>query len=183
MTDNSNNLDDKQLNQQLASITWEIEPERDLWPDISSRIRFDDRRTKRWGPKNWAPIAVAASLTLAVVSLLFSSYTVINTQRIASTQQNLMKYQQAQLNLIEEQHQMVRVQFVQLLEREKNSLNPDFIAEIQQVMSDVDSAAEQIKEAMKTQPSNPDYSSMLVQTYQHELKLLNRVKTRKGLSI
>ena len=94
-----------------------------------------------------------------------------------------MLYQQAQLDLIEEQHQMVRVQFVQILQQGGSSLNPAFVDEIQQVMSDVDSAAEQIKEAMKTQPNNPDYASMLVSTYQHELKLLNRIKSRQGLSI
>ena len=32
-------------------------------------------------------------------------------------------------------------------------------------------------------PYNPDYASMLVSTYQHELKLLNRIKARQGLSI
>ena len=176
-------LDDERLAKQLAELEWEIEPERDLWPEIAAEIRFSSGRRKKTQSLSWAPFAVAASVTLAVVSLLFSSFTVMNTQKIAEAQQAMMLYQQAQLDLIEEQHQMVRVQFVQLLQQDKGSLNPEFVAEIQQVMSDVDSAALQIKEAIKTQPNNPDYAAMLVSTYQHELKLLNRVKSRKGLSI
>ena len=176
-------LDDERLSKELAELEWEVEPQRDLWPEIEARIQFSDRAKSKRRSRNWAPFAVAASVTLAVVSVMFSSFTVMNTQRIAQTQEAMMLYQQAQLDLIEEQHQMVRVQFVQILQQGGSSLNPAFVDEIQQVMSDVDSAAEQIKEAMKTQPNNPDYASMLVSTYQHELKLLNRIKSRQGLSI
>ena len=183
MSSNITQLDDQRLAKQLADLDWEIEPEKDLWPGVSAQIQHYPRPKNTQAKSNWASIAIAASITLALASLLFTSFTAINTQKIVASQESMMLYQQAQLELIEEQHQMVRVQFIQLLQQDKNNLNPEFIDEIQQVMSDVDDAAIQIKEAIKTQPNNPDYAAMLVMTYQHELKLLNRVKSRKGLSI
>lgn len=182
MSNKITQLDDERLAKELAELEWEVEPERDLWPDIHAHIRFD-KRAKAKKQRNWAPFAVAASVTLAVASLFFSSMTVMQTQVIAKNQESLMLYQQAQLELIEGQHQMVRAQFLQILSHQKDSLNPDFVEQIEQVMSEVDDASEQIKEAMRSQPNNPDYSSMLVNTYQHELKLLNKVKSQRGLSI
>lgn len=183
MNDQTTNMSDEELVQKLAALDWEIEPEKDLWPDISSKIRFADRAKASKRSRSWAPFAIAASSVLAVVSILFSSMSMQYARESQRTQEAMVMYQQAQLSLIDEQHQMVRTQFVQLLAQEQENLNPAFVTEIQQVMEDVDNAAEQIKEAIKTQPSNPDYPSMLVNTYQHELKLLNRVKSRNGLSI
>lgn len=187
MNEDQISITDEELSKQLAQLDWEIEPDRDLWPDISSRIRFFQRTTSMT-PKartdrrrNWAPYAIAASVLLACFSLLFSfmsfQYALDNKQN----QQAMLLYQQAQLNLIEEQHQLVRVQFVQLLQHE--SLSPDFVIEAENVMQQVDSAAAEIKQALKNRPNSPDYHSMLVNTYQHELKLLNQLKSTSGLSI
>jgi cytochrome c-type biogenesis protein CcmH/NrfG len=193
MNKHINTLSDDELSKRIAELDWEVEPRRDLWPDIHSKIRFAERAQPPTDPsvvasqhlpqRSWAPCAIAASTVLACVSLLFSSMSYQYAQDSKRNQEAMLMYQQAQLSLIEEQHQMVRVQFVQLLEQEGDSLSPDFVNEIQMVMADVDTAAEQIKEAIKSQPNNPDYASMLVSTYQHELKLLNRVKSKQGLSI
>lgn len=193
MNDRFNSMTDDELNKKIAELNWEVSPQRDLWPDIYSKIRFSERTqptvpqdllaSQHVPQRGWAPFAIAASAVLACVSLLFSSMSYQYAQDSKRNQQAMLLYQQAQLSLIEEQHQMVRVQFVQLLEQESDTLSPDFVNEIQMVMSNVDTAAAQIKEAIKSQPNNPDYASMLVSTYQHELKLLNRVKSNQGLSI
>lgn len=174
---------DEPIAEQLAKLNWEREPERDLWPDIAAKLRPQDSdRSPRHQP-NWPPFAVAASVAVATVSLLFFSFVVMTPRDLANGDNAMTLYQQAHLGLIEEQHQMVRAQFVALLQHDGRSLNPEFINEIQQVMNTIDSASTEIIAAMKTQPNNPDYSSMLVDTYQHELQLLNRVKSRRGLSI
>lgn len=178
------------LGTELGKLEWDLEPQRDLWPDISSRIRFAERAKTRGTSSGsqkpaarWAPFAIAASITLAVTSLFFSSLSMQYARDSQRNQQALIAYQTAQLSLIEEQHQMVRVQFIQLLEQGKDSLNPDFVNEIQQVLFEVDSAAAELKTAIKAQPENPEYSSMLVETYQQELKLLNQIKSQNGFSI
>jgi hypothetical protein len=176
----------EELGVKLAKLDWDIPPERDLWPEVSSKIRFADRgRSKR---STWPPLAMAASVVLAIGSLVFStlSYQMANKNQ---RQQALMaNYQQAQLQLIEQQHQMVRVQFVQLLNDKKDSLNPKFVKEAEMLMLTIDTASAEIKKAMSVQPNDPDYASMLVRTYQREINLLNQVTTQpaaktNGISI
>ena len=63
----------------MAELNWDIQPRRDLWPDISSKIRFADKRKQHMPNseaktnKPWLPYAVAASTVFAVVSLMLSA--------------------------------------------------------------------------------------------------------------
>lgn len=182
----SNSPANSGLPERLAGLEWDVEPDRDLWPDISSRIRFAENRRKKKAV--WAPLAVAASLVVAVGSLMFSwmSFQMASDNR--QRQAMMVTYQQAQLQLIEQQHKMVRVQFVQLLRDKRELLNPDFITEAELLMANIDQASTEIKKAMTVQPNDPDYASMLVSTYQQEINLLNKIKPRpavsnKGISI
>ena len=164
------------LAEQISELDWDIQPSKDLWPDISSTIRFADKHRRK--KSLWVPMAVAASMVLAIGALMFSwmSFQMASDNR---HQQALMvTYQQAQLDLIEQQHKMVRVQFVQLLKDKRNLLNPDFVSEAQTLMLNIDQASLEIKKAMSVQPNSPNYTSMLVGTYQQEIKLLNQIKAR-----
>jgi hypothetical protein len=175
--------------QHMGELDWDIQPKHDLWPNISSKIRFADKRkqhTPNSGPqtnKPWLPFAVAASTVFAVVSLMFSVMSYQSAQD--SKQQNavLVQYQQSLLELIDQQHRMVRVQFARLLEEQSGSLNPAFVTEVSNLMMNIDQAASEIKNALVTQPNNPSYTLMLVSTYQQELNLLNKFKGNKGVSI
>lgn len=192
-TDNSDqhitSASEAEFSQRMGELDWDIQPQRDLWPDISSQIRFANKR-KQHTPNNqvqsnkpWLPYAVAASTVFAVVSLMFSTMSYQYAQDTKKQNAILVQYQQAQLGLIDQQHKMVRVQFSRLLEEQGDSLNPAFVTEVNNLMISVDQAASEIKNALVTQPNNPNYTSMLVNTYQQELKLLNKVKSNKGISI
>lgn len=185
MSDNETfNRQQPQLGEQLAELDWDIQPSRDLWPDISSKIQFADRRRQHQekDKRSWLPFAMAASTVIAVVSLVFSSMSYQYAQDMERHQATLVMYQQAQIELIEQQHKMVRVQFAKLLENEQNNLSPDFVAEVRMLMMNVDEASAEIKEAIKLQPNNPDYASMLVRTYQQEIKLLHKVEAKTAES-
>ena len=171
--------DNRDLAERLGELKWDIEPSKDLWPDISSKIRFADKA--RAGKPAWAPVAVAASVVLAIGSLVFSWMTFQLANDNRHQQAMMATYQQAQLQLIEQQHQMVRVQFVQLLNDKRNLLNPDFVTEAQLLMVNIDQASEEIKKAIAMQPNDPNYASMLASTYQREINLLNRIKTRPAV--
>ncbi|MFT7525603.1 MAG: hypothetical protein ACI9LY_000743 [Arenicella sp.] len=178
-----------EFGQHMGELDWDIQPKRDLWPDISSKIRFADKR-KQHTPnsgaqtnKPWLPFAVAASTVFAVVSLMFSVMSYQYAQDSKKQNAVLVQYQQSQLELIDQQHRMVRVQFARLLEEQSDSLNPAFVTEVSNLMMNIDQAASEIKNALVTQPNNPSYTFMLVSTYQQELKLLNKFKGNKGVSI
>lgn len=177
--DNNDNtkLNDSELNHRLSDLEWDIQPDRDLWPDISSRIRFAVKARKT--TPVWMPFAMAASLVLATVALVFSSMTYQHSLDADRYQATLAMYQESQLALIEQQHQMVRVQFSQLLQNERNSLNPEFVSELDALMLNIDTASTEIKKALILQPNNPDYTSMLVRTYQQEIKFLNTIQSSR----
>lgn len=179
MNDKITPLDHQSLSVELADMQWEISPERDLWPDIEQRLSHLSPIKKNPAQRGWMPYAVAACLILTVASTFLASMAMINSQRMVQAQEAMALYHQAQLDLIEQQHQLVRVQVVKLLALENNNLNPNLVAEMKKVMVDVDLASAQIKNAIKLQPNNPEYPSMLVSTYQHELKLLNRIRSGK----
>jgi hypothetical protein len=192
-TDNSDqpidSVSQAEFGQHMGELDWDIQPKRDLWPDISSKIRFHDKRrqhTSNSGSqtnKPWLPFAIAASTVFAVVALMFSVMSYQYAQDSKKQNAALVQYQQSQLELIDQQHRMGRVQFARLLEEHSGSLNPTFVTEVSNLMMNIDQAASEIKNALVAQPNNPSYTLMLVSTYQQELNLLNKVKGNKGVSI
>lgn len=181
MTEEHN--DDIQINQALMSLDWEIEPERDLWPDISSRIRFAGKPKTVASKTNWAPAAVAACMLFAFGALILSSMSYQRTQQTYAMQASYIEYQKSQISLIEQQHKQVRAQFVALLAGEYGDIDPNTVAEVQAVLMTIDSASAELKQAILSQPMNSNYSAMLARTYQEELKLLNKFKSQNGMSI
>lgn len=188
--------DDQNYTDQLD---WDIQPERDLWPDIKSNIRFAGKpETVAVIPKNtealnntvatsrfqsWMPMSVAACLMLAFGAFIMSSLSFQKAQQTYDLQANYIEYQKTQISLIEQQHKQVRAQFTALLSGEIGELNPASVAEVTAVLMTIDNASSELKKAILAQPMNASYSSMLARTYQKELKLLNRFKTANGLSI
>jgi hypothetical protein len=180
MTDHQQN-DDIKVNQALMTLDWDVQPDRDLWPDISSRIRFAAKpKTKQY---NWAPAAIAACMLFAFGALVFSSLSYQRSQQTYAMQASYIDYQKSQINLIEQQHKHVRAQFVALLSGQHGSIDSQTVAEVQAVLMTIDSASVELKQAILAQPLNTNYSTMLARTYQDELRLLNKFKSNSGTSI
>jgi hypothetical protein len=57
---------DASLRLQLRGLRRELAPERDLWPGIAARIATTPATTRRSAPRRFAPLALAASLLLAL---------------------------------------------------------------------------------------------------------------------
>lgn len=191
--------DDQNL---LDELDWDIQPERDLWPDVESNIRFSGKPESRSEitstdlPENvvgnnvavmsrfnkYVPMSVAACLMLAVGAFVMSTLSFQQAQKTYDLQASYIEYQKSQISLIEQQHQQVRAQFTALLSGDMGNLNPSSVAEITAVLMTIDEASAELKKAILTQPMNANYSSMLARTYQKELKLLNKFKTANGLS-
>jgi hypothetical protein len=180
MTDHQQN-DDIKINQALMTLDWDVQPDRDLWADISSRIRFAGKpKTKQY---NWAPAAVAACMLFAFGALILSSMSFKRSQQTYAMQASYIDYQKSQINLIEQQHKHVRAQFISLLSGQHGSIDPETVAEVQAVLMTIDSASVELKQAILAQPLNTNYSTKLARTYQDELKLLNKFQSKSGTSI
>ncbi len=184
----------------LDSLEWDIEPERDLWPDIHSNIRFagkpqleHDEEVQplsaqpnvhpRTRTIRWAPISMAACMMLALGAFIMSTMSYQRTQQTYAMQESFIEFQKSQIGLIEQQHQHVRAQFVALLDGELGAIDPTTVAEVRAVLLTIDEASLELKKAILAQPLNKNYSTMLARTYQEELKLLNKFKAKNGMSI
>lgn len=192
------------------TIDWDIQPERDLWPDINSKIRFSGKPEAieelidnaieqplvqeinvnqsssiiiNKGRSIWVPMSIAACLMLAFGAFIMSSLSLQKANQTYDLQANYIEYQKSQIALIEQQHQQVRAQFTALINGEVGQLNPNSVAEVTAALMTIDDASAELKKAILAQPMNANYSSMLARTYQKELKLLNKFKTANGLSI
>ena len=195
MNDKQNNLHSKQA---LEALDWDIQPARDLWPDIHSRIRFagkpdlslsdelpvaeapTDRRTGSVIP--WAPMGIAACLMLAFGAFVMSTLSYQRSQATYELQASFIDYQKSQISLIEQQHAHVRAQFVDMLAGVHGPVDPVLAAEVRSVLLTIDKASLELKQAILAEPLNKNYATMLARTYQEELKLLNRFKTRDGIT-
>jgi hypothetical protein len=178
----------------LDELNWDIQPDRDLWPDVHSNIRFAGKPElliksitlpahKSAVQRLWMPMSMAACMMLALGAFVMSSLSFQRAQDTYQLQASYIDYQKSQISLIEQQHAHVRAQFTTLLSGELGTINPATVAEVQAVLLTIDSASLELKEAILAQPTNANYSSMLARTYQQELKLLNKFKTANGMSI
>ena len=165
----------------INQLDWDIEPDRDLWPQIQSGIRF--RRQEKSSTRTWMPMAVAACLMLAVGAFVMSTMSYMQAQQTHQMQANFIEFQKAKIALIEQEHAGVRAQFVALLDGQLGDVNPQTAAELRQVLMTIDQASAEIKAAMLAQPLNTSYANKLAQTYQEEVNLLKQIQSANGLSI
>lgn len=186
--------------QDLSSLDWDVQPERDLWPDIHSNIRFSGKPQSGVDTDNqplavptneralttnvnWAPMALAACMVLALGALIMSTLSYQRAQQSYAMQESFIEFQKSQISLIEQQHQHVRAQFVALLDGKLGPIDPTTVTEVRSVLLTIDEASLELKQAILAQPLNKNYSTMLARTYQEELKLLNKFKAKNGTSI
>ena len=181
---NQNGQDTNDLNKIVMELDWDIEPGRDLWSGISKGMDLitQDRviGKYRW---DWIPYALAARILISVGSLLFSSISYDRTRDVNDLQAMLVLQQQSQIDHIEQQHKIVRAQFSQLLQQQKDRFDPSFVMEMQAILQIIDKATDELKAAILEQPYNPDYSLMLARTYQHEMSLINKIRINRDYSI
>lgn len=170
-------------NKDLENLNWDIQPERDLWPEIQAGIRFRKQEKHSHHGSNWMPMAVAACLMLAVGAFVMSSMSFYQTQQTHQMQANYIGYQKAQIALMEQEHAAVRAQFVSLLDNDFGNANPEIADELRMFLETIDMASAEIKQAMLVQPLNSKYPTKLARTYQEELNLLNKIKSQGGVSI
>jgi len=184
-------------NAALESLDWDLQPERDLWPDIHSNIRFSGKpraypndpmvpsvaQAGSVGKKKtiaWLPLGIAACFVFAFGAFVLSSLSYRNSLNTYEMQASFIDYQKSQISLIEQQHAQVRAQFVALLNGDHGAISPSTVSEIQAVLLTIDQASFELKEAILAEPLNKNYAGMLARTYQEELKLLNRFKALDG---
>jgi len=162
-----------------SALPREIQPTRDLWPAIASRLEKTDEPKKIRSISNFIPLAAAAALAAVVISSLFfmsrqegpTVATVpIQTQEIAAIPaSSVLPVAMVEIGFVQ-----TRAALVKLVEARKSSMAPERVADLERALAAMDSAIRDIRAALEFEPHNPSLLFQLSHTRQRELQVLKQ---------
>ncbi|GGF83521.1 hypothetical protein [Alteromonas lipolytica] len=159
------NNQSKKMKEQLEALPNELTPSRDLWPGIELALTGaqEERKPNRW------PVAVAAGLIVpAVLVWLFMSQSQVpvNTPNPTVVAQMSKQFESQKASLL-------------VAYQDQNALADNW----QGQLTELESAAEAIKAALKNDPNNMALLRMLQSVYQQQIDLIERVHAPKWQQI
>lgn len=166
---NNTRLDDA-----LATLPQEMEPSRDLWPQIRAEIKADLRTTARMRNRSsfmpgWAQLAAGFVLvTLTAVTTYYVTRQSVNeewmTKNFLSTQFDA--------STLGPDYLRARADLDRLFEERIASLPPDTRTRLQANLAELRHAADEIASTLAQHPTDPLLQELLVSTRRRELQLL-----------
>ena len=151
------------LEKHLAALPRELNPERDLWPDIARRL---DRPVRR----AWIPLAVAASLVLSAASALFTWH--LYEQRQADAAALLAAHET--IRQIESPYLQARGTYEEQWPALRTRLDPEIAALIDRNLAIIRQANAELARALEKQPENRGLQRLLRQTLAQEVDVYQR---------
>lgn len=159
----------------------EIEPGRDLWPGIESRIQEPQRGLLRgaWSSATWIGLAAAAVLVAAVTLQLVRPEVEIAPQSVesaAAAVEVLPEYRlvsdevRARNGLMQLREDLL----ISIAERH-DSLDPETQEMVVRNLTVIDQAITEIQRALEEDPDNQGLEFLLAATYQREVEFLKQI--------
>jgi hypothetical protein len=156
-----------------SALPREIQPARDLWPAIASRLEETNERA----PRNlWAvlPLAAAAAIAGVIITSLFSlplgQDPSLATDPIRTAQSRRLPVTQVEAGFLQ-----TRGALVKMVEARKSLMSPEQLAVLEQTLTSIDSAATDLHVALERDPYNSSLLFQLSYTRQKELHYLQQV--------
>ena len=176
----------------LAELPRDVQPSRDLWPEIKAEIALDAPGVNQGlHHQRWFQLAAAVVLVLASSVVTFfvvqSSMRAQMQQQVAAARQEVTQ----QLNPVLEAmpvrfdgheglgkgYEEARAQLDAEYAKRIQNLPPVVRAKVERDIADLRRSAREISETLKQYPSDPLLQDLLVSTYQREIELLSEVNT------
>jgi hypothetical protein len=171
---------EQQIAQQAANLTKDIQPKRELWPEIAQRIKETPQDLPEKQQNRWLPFAMAASLMIALGSLGFAGYTNMQLQeQLAKTAESEAKVN-AVIDSIEQPYRIARTSYLNALATQEQYLSPEDREVLRKNLKIINDAANEIRAALVKNPNDPLLIEALILTHNKELALLNQL-TNQGL--
>ena len=173
---------DERIDAALASLPRELQPARDLWPDIESRLEPRGRRG------TWAWQAAAAITLVAVSSLITANLVRRADTPVARTSTPEQPAQVTKVAFgpsysLNAEYDTARRQLAADLEQRLASLPPSARQKLQANLAELHRAAAEINAALARQPGDPLLEELLLNTYQDELGVLASANQLTGTSV
>ena len=173
------------LDQALASLSPDVTPERDLWPQIRAEIAQTPIVAASPMQSNWFRLAAAVLLVLATS---FITYYVTRQSMQDQVAQNTPQQslpapvavaQPASFSFGSERlgagYMEARAELDKRFKARLAALPPADRAKVEKNLADLRHAADEISATLKQHPSDPLLQDLLMSTYQSELQLLANV--------
>lgn len=160
---------------QARMLDKEIEPEIDLWPAIANRIRaLPQQEVNQTSIHRWMPVALAASVLIAIGALGFAGYTNYTVQQ----QVAVTAIEESTIDLIEQPFMAARASYLKTLVTEEQQMSPEVREVLKKNLKIIDDATREIRLALIENPYDPFLTDALLQTREKELHLYTMVTNR-----
>jgi anti-sigma factor RsiW len=161
----------RRLLAEAAALPREKSPVRDLWPEIRQQI----------GPRAtfaaWRPLAIAASLVLAVAAGYFLRGAPTPATTLGPSQPVGRPVSVSSPALAQAEDDYVRAAdalWAALHER-RDAYSPETIESVEKNLAVIDTALAEVRAALQRDPENPELTRMLAATHRKKVDVLRRV--------
>ena len=182
MTHSADNEDIRQdaLVRKAAALPREIEPPRDLWPEISAALEVQQPAAPSTARPPWmlAAAGLAAALVLVALSsattwwMIDGRYQSSYTELLAALESDQSTFG---ATLLGPEFMVTRNALLADLEQNLNRLSPRTRGTITKNLVEIHRSVEEINAALRSDPSNGSLQKLLFTTYQQELALLAEI--------
>lgn len=167
---------------QVAALPGPVEPPRDLWPEIQSRLERPAPAAAPARGLSWA-WALAAGTAIASVSVLFT-WMALRSPEVAPVPlagpvptpvDQLQPVSYGSYAQLGPEYVETRAEMLELFRSRLATLPDDTRLRIEQDLATIQQAADDIDAALAEDPSSRLLNRLLLSTYQEELRLYTRV--------
>jgi len=169
-------LTEHAIAQRASELSRKIQPAYDLWPQICNSIK--ELPQEDYFPNNiannrnnWMPMALAASLFIAVFSLGLTGYTVYSSDQSDMTSLTEI----SAVELIDKPYLVARASYLTVLAVDEKTMSPGVRAVLRKNLKIIDEATDEIRGALKLNPNDQYLTEALIMTHKKEIELLNQV--------
>ncbi len=167
---------DLMLAREIRKLDAEIQPTRDLWPSIERNISQTPQRRKTEFGNNWMPYAVAASLVIAISSLMLST---VDRNQPSS----LLMPASYTIDSVSAGYLKVRNPLVEQFADTNKHLAPETLDDLYRNIEIIEAARRDIELQVRQNPENTRLVEMLMRLHRQEIDLLKQDYSQAGLSL
>ena len=159
------------LRKQLDTLSPELSPARDLWPDIAQQI---NRQPKQ----RWLPMAVAASVLVSAMSGIFTwqMYQQRQSEQAIANAERLLQQ-------IESPYSQARVSYAEQWPTMRANLDPETAAIVERNLQIIGEAHKELVKALQKQPDDPALQQLMRQTLAKEIEVYQVAENASRVSI
>jgi anti-sigma-K factor RskA len=165
---------------EAAELPRELDPPRDLWPEIRESLAAAPAARsappERLGAsswRRWATLAAAAAV-LVVASVSMTLLLTRGPEQRAAVEPPVEEMVLPGLRVVEHEYARATEELLALMEQNRDRLSPETMQVVEKNLRIIDRAIEETRAALDQDPGNPRLGHFLTAMYQQKVEVLRR---------